>query len=200
MESTTYREARSALGNDRASCVPIAMAIVSRRDVRAVNNAMIAKKIRRPNCGVYAHHWLEFAKTDLGLELEDVTNAIRAAGGKTVRSVEQVLNRNYTYLIRVRRHLLSYRDGRIHDWSQGRKNRIVKVYRVVNAPESKRPAVPVAEPATPAPKHAVKEYLNGLFELGYTPCQARKRASATFGRDITYGNVHYHYRNWRAAN
>jgi len=178
--------------NDRRYCVPVALAIVSDKSAADISADMIGKGIRKPRQGVYESNWAAYAKQTLGLTLNPVTQEVRRAGGKTVRSVERVLNPSYKYLIVVRGHVLAYSDGKIQDWSAMRKNRLQTVYQVMCGSE-----VDSSEPIIPKVKNVrgtLKQDCFIRFSSNTSVADVAKRVG------ITYANAHYYYRCWKKEN
>lgn len=64
----------------------------------------------------------------LGRETVDVTKDYHA---KTVTSIKGELVGNENLLVCVRGHILSVRDGEVHDWTKNRRHRIQSIYKVV---------------------------------------------------------------------
>ena len=50
---------------------------------------------------------------------------------KSVNQCETKLAKSGKYLIQVRDHILACVNGRVEDWTRGRKHRPIKIYRVV---------------------------------------------------------------------
>ena len=57
----------------------------------------------------------------------------RWAKGKTMKSIKPHLPQRGVYLIETSTHLLCVRAGEIHDWTNNRQHRIVKVHHITKA-------------------------------------------------------------------
>lgn len=192
--------------DDKRYCVPVALAIMADKRAIDVSEDMIRRRIRRKGQGVYEADWSLYMKDVLGLEFVNVTQDVVVAGGRTVKTVERVLNPKGKYLIIVRGHLLAYADGQIQDWAQGRKHRPRKILMLKdgNSPES---------PLKNEPKKKIFKVRGPKLESKSTTTVAHKKSAAyKYFRqgwsvshvarllDITYGNAHYYKRCWEKEN
>lgn len=154
-----YSDLHSSLlaKGDTNFCVPVALSIVSGVHVDEVNRSLMAKpstfKVRTPRrrrrCGVYEADWRQEA-LDMGLTLTDVTSHV---GASTVTSAARRLDPAKKYLIKVRRHLIAFAEGKIQDWTEGRRHRIISILEVTGQNDLPPRTAPVVtfEPAAPAP-------------------------------------------------
>jgi hypothetical protein len=62
----------------------------------------------------------------LGIEYERVSVV-----SKTVSQIEKELRTGH-YMVHVRGHVLALVDGKVQDWTEGRRHRIVSVYKIKN--------------------------------------------------------------------
>lgn len=162
---TTPRETLLAQ-NDTNFCVPLALSIVSGVDIEKVNNLLMTTPsnvvhgpMRRKRKGVYENDWSDanmLAKLGITFKKFNVS-------AKTVSRIERELPAHQRFVIKVRRHALSFREGMIQDWTQGRKHRIIDVYQVCDLngnpiTDGVAPAKP-ARPVRPAKPAAPKQSL-----------------------------------------
>ena len=69
----------------------------------------------------------------LRFRMIDVTDQFSS---KTVCTLEREMRwRRDSYLVRVSRHVLAVKGGRVHDWTQGRRHRIISIYKLVEVSE-----------------------------------------------------------------
>lgn len=186
--------------DDKNYCVPIALAIMADRTAKEVSEDMIKKRLRRRGSGVRSTVWEPYMTKDLGLEFEDVSSKVLMGGGRTVRTVERVLNPKGKYLIQIRGHLLAYADGKIQDWSRDRKHRpqLILMLKDRSAPDSplkNEPKKQVFKPYGQKPGSAAvkKNAAYGYFRMDWSVKQVAKLL------DITYANAHYYFRCWKKA-
>jgi hypothetical protein len=64
-----------------------------------------------------------------GYILEEVK--VTAKTGKTVRTIARHLPRRGTYLVGTKGHVFCYKNGKVHDWSEGRLFRVRTLFKVV---------------------------------------------------------------------
>lgn len=145
MDKSTYLNRRMAAlaSGDKGFCVPMAISLVTDNSFDAVNNLLIGKGLRRKGQGVNRDAYTSLLNdgTFGDFEVVDVTDEVRARGGKTVRSVAKVCKRG-RFLVSVRGHLLAVINGEVCDWSDGRLHRVQRVLEV---------KARVSAPVTPAP-------------------------------------------------
>jgi len=67
---------------------------------------------------------------DFGFEMVDCTERFRKKGAKTVCSLEKVLPQRGAFMVLVCRHILAAKNGKVQDWTRGRRHRIKRVWRV----------------------------------------------------------------------
>lgn len=121
MRYKTNQEARQALLNDVDSqdknfCTVIALAQVTDCTISKAWHKLkeLGRKRRQ---GTRAEQYLK-ALDDMQYSYDDVP-----VEGKTVNQFTKICDKNATYLIRVRGHVLVIRGGLVRDWSAGRTNR-----------------------------------------------------------------------------
>ena len=140
-------------------CAVKAIAIATDVEYNTVHS-LLRKRGRTSRKGTFEYQWMAVLKTDIAVEVSDVTDWAKRLGAKTVRTAERVLSRRDPkgiYLVRVRRHIAAFRDGELHDWSQGRQHRVVQIFRITPTDRSetmakKRTAKTTAKKTTVAPK------------------------------------------------
>lgn len=62
-----------------------------------------------------------------GAERVDVSARYRAAGVKTPITAARFMPKHGRYLLTTARHIIGYKDGVIHDWTDGRRHRIERI-------------------------------------------------------------------------
>ena len=82
----------------------------------------------RPDNGATPWPALWAALRDCGAVANDITPQRKQWG--SVASVVPKLRRNRTYLVCTRRHILCVKGGQVHDWTEGRRHRILRVWQV----------------------------------------------------------------------
>lgn len=88
----------------------------------------IFKKLgRKKRCGTYIHQQRE-ALTTLGYSLREAPKYC-----KTLGKAEESLPRKGTYWLYTSRHVACVVDGKLYDWSHGRRHRITHIYKVETA-------------------------------------------------------------------
>ena len=192
MDKTTYQETRQqALNNgDTNFCVPMALSLVSGKPFNDVNNILLTEGIRRKRSGVSRTAYMSRLETHFGITAVNVTSQVRAAGGKTIRTVARVLPKG-RFLVGVRGHVVAVINGEVCDWTDNRMHRVLEVFEVIAvdgellgtpkvapvydipAPQPKpaptpTPApivqpTPVVEPTQPAANVVLKERLHDEF-------------------------------------
>ena len=155
---STYNEilvssTRTSLRETR-DCAVIAVAAVCNVEY-GVSHATLKKNGRKNRTGTY-FNTIRDSVTELGFNIELINT-----GAKTVSTIADYLPRNGNFLVRVSGHILAVSDGKVLDWTAGRRHRVQNVYAITpkNAPATPvvRPVVtPVVTP-TPAPKKLIKQ-------------------------------------------
>ncbi len=82
---------------------------------------------RKKRCGTYIHQQRE-ALTTLGYSLREAPKYC-----KTLGKAEESLPRKGTYWLYTSRHVACVADGKLYDWSHGRRHRITHIYKVETA-------------------------------------------------------------------
>lgn len=105
----------------------------------------LAKQGRKPRKGCHFHTVGKRAAADLGFLME--TMDWRDYDAKTMISAER--DRKLAkgrYVLQVRRHVAALVDGKVIDWSQGRRHRINDVYTFTPIPGFAAPKAPMRDP------------------------------------------------------
>ena len=109
--------------NDTNNCSVVAVAISTGVAYGAAFKAL-EKRGRRRGQGVSNFNILK-AIVDLGFMPDRVEGAF-----KTVRTITDRLPSEGKYIVLVSGHILAVRDGKVLDWTEGRRHRIEQVYKV----------------------------------------------------------------------
>lgn len=149
---------------DKNFCVPLAFSIVSERPIQEVNQLMIDRKWRRKGCGSYQKDWMNMFDL-LDLECHEITDQVRASGGKTVKSAIRVLDPKASYVVKVSRHLLAIKGGKVQDWTEGRQHRVKQVWMV--KPKDQAPAQPAPVKEAPVKKARNVELLEEMKKMNF---------------------------------
>jgi len=130
MESA-YQQAKAVMDlDDNNYCVPVALALISGKSARDVNSSLMAKGRRRKGKGVHNGDW-KAEMDEMGITYSNVTEKYsKNAGGRTVKSVVEVLDPSRKFLVTVRGHLLAVIHGKVEDWSEGRKHRVTEILEI----------------------------------------------------------------------
>lgn len=88
----------------------------------------IYKKLgRKTRCGTYRDQQLK-ALEKLGYSLKGVPKYC-----KTLGKAEESLPSKGTYWLYTRGHVACVVDGKLYDWSKGRRHRVIEIYKVETA-------------------------------------------------------------------
>lgn len=138
--------AESIARNETNDCSVRALAVVTGEDYEAAHSALQAEG-RRHRKGV---NMLQIVRAAKRLGYTMVRGNRRDYVCKTVRTAERDrrLQRG-AFMLEVRRHVAGMKDGNIVDWSDGRLNRIQRVWEI-----TKDAAVAPAAPSQPIPTFA----------------------------------------------
>lgn len=165
MDYSSMVEIARSLG-EKNDCAVKAIAIATGTPYAEVH-AELTRQGRKRRSGTYFHQ-TEGAVKNLGFELQRVM--VRSA---TVRTIARELKTG-TYLVRVHRHILCLKEGKVEDWSEGRLHRVKAVYRINKVGEE---APMISEPsvvrvtvnpevktgkAVPMGKRSVKSQIHGI--------------------------------------
>lgn len=136
MSNHHYTERRNASSkkNEDRDCSVIAFSIAFDRpydEVHAVLQ-MLGRKTKRGTPWRVNHLAMQHYCEETGLSVFEVTKQLQS---KTTRTLERELDPTKTYIISVRRHIYTYRDGRVQDWSQNRCHQILTVWLVGKTPD-----------------------------------------------------------------
>lgn len=174
---TTYDAMSQDRVGERNDCSVVATALVTERDYAEVHRVfrLNGRKSRRRTEMSITFKSLKA----LGFEAEQVYYPTRARGyiqnpgyanrfrSKTVTKIEGEIQRKDPkghYLIRTRGHILAFANGRIQDWTAGRRHRVIEVYHVqpisirgeVTMATKKTAKTTATKTAKKAPKKSVK--------------------------------------------
>lgn len=118
---------RKAELGEKNDCAVTALSIASGVPYDAARTLMasLGRRPRRPSPG---HMILTALTRGLGLEVVDVTAVVRPFP-RTVMKAGPVLCRG-TYLVKTYGHVLAVKDGRVYDWTDGRRHRVKVIYAV----------------------------------------------------------------------
>jgi len=118
----------SIFHGERNDCTVKALAIAGGLTY-GVAHTMLAKRGRKFCKGAYTRDVIS-ALTELGKTIEYVTEHASFKNIKTIKSLK-MLNLKACYLITTAQHILTMKDGVIHDWTNERLHRIKEIYRVL---------------------------------------------------------------------
>lgn len=126
-EAYTAAKENGAFAGDKNFCAPLAISIVAEISPLEAQVACILQG-RKKGKGTVFHTQTKPALEELGFDVERIY--IKA---KTVKTIEKELAAKKDggkYLIRVKRHILAFSEGKVQDWSKGSLKRVYKVYKV----------------------------------------------------------------------
>ena len=69
----------------------------------------------------------------------DVTDEWKRKGARTMLTVGRVLPKRGAFLVFCRGHVAAFRGGELHDWTKGRRHRVIAIYRVNALPKEAAP-------------------------------------------------------------
>lgn len=118
----------SAEMNERNDCTVKAIAIACDKPYRMVH-AMLKAEGRRDRQGCYLP--AQFATFNkLGYKLTEVAGEAPFKFGGTVTTLTKRLPSKGNFVAYVRGHIIAVKNGKIEDWTEGRRHRILQVYKV----------------------------------------------------------------------
>lgn len=123
----SLKDASAAL-NETNDCTVRCISVVTGLPYETVHE-VCRQNGRRKRCGMYPRQWKQALK-DLGYKLVDRTDEVRRAGGKTTRTVVNVLPTR-PHIIHSYRHVSGWDGTKLIDWADGRLKRVQHVYEVV---------------------------------------------------------------------
>ena len=85
---------------------------------------------RTPKRGVHFHAVLPTLMAMRGKRATDVTEEYRRKGVKTAITAARVLPKRGAFIIFMKRHVGAYRAGELHDWTAGRRKRVLRIIRI----------------------------------------------------------------------
>ncbi len=110
--------------NESRDCTVKAVAIACNVPYKVAHKAM-SDNGRKPRQGAYPFQTHNAIKS-LGFKVE-MTHRFTA---KTITTLARELPSRGVFIVHVRGHVLACRGGEVKDWTEGRRNRILSVYRV----------------------------------------------------------------------
>jgi len=119
----TMKDSKS-LGETK-DCAVKAVAIVTNTPYKVVHQ-MMAKNGRRPRQGTPMIVTMAVLK-QLGVYVEKADDQFRA---RTINQLKYDLPKKGRYLVRTSRHILACVDGKICDWTEGRRHRPKEFYQI----------------------------------------------------------------------
>ena len=111
---------------DTAYCSVIALATACQIPHKKAY-AMMQAQGRPHRDGAYTWQSMRAVK-ELGFEFEDVYS--KYPNAKTPISAAKVLPKDKTFMIVVRGHIFTVRNGNVEDWTEGRKHRITDIFEI----------------------------------------------------------------------
>jgi len=119
----TMKDSKS-LGETK-DCAVKAVAIVTNTPYKVVHQ-MMARLGRRPRQGTPMVITMQVLK-QLGVYVEKADDQFRA---RTINQLKYDLPKKGRYLVRTSRHILACVDGKICDWTDGRRHRPKEFYQI----------------------------------------------------------------------
>ena len=112
--------------NEKRDCAVKALALVSGTHYAVVRD-MLGKLGRKR--GGSTPKWMTYkALRTLGLKTVDVTKCYKS---RTIVTLGREMRyRKGKYLVSTSRHILAVVDGKVEDWTKGRRHRVIKIERV----------------------------------------------------------------------
>ncbi len=112
--------------NEYNDCSVIALSIVTEIDYKTIRDFMFSSQLR--------NHKSPTSINNIGKTLDffDYNYIIVRTYPKykTVYSAEKNLDKNNSYLIFTKDHVLAMKNGKVHDWTSGRLFRTVLIYQI----------------------------------------------------------------------
>ena len=123
----TVKDSKSM--GETKDCAVKAVAIVTNTPYKVVHGLM-AKHGRKPRQGTYMATTMAVLK-ELGIWVEknNETSAIQCRS-RTVNQLKANLPKKGRYLVRTSRHILACVDGKVCDWTDGRRHRPKEVFEI----------------------------------------------------------------------
>ena len=109
---------------DRRFCSVIAIATACNQAFGKAYHTM--KRQGRPHAKGAQLFEIMGALKELGFTATKVTGF----DGKQVKSMPNLLPRTGAYMVFIRGHVLTIRNGEVCDWTEGRAHRVVNVYKI----------------------------------------------------------------------
>ncbi len=128
MFNKAYENAASALAQhgDTNYCAPVALALVTGRNVKETNTDLQRRKLRTYGCGMSTTNMHRYL-WDTNVEFAQV--AAFNFAGRTMTTINRLYPKG-TYLVFVSGHVAAMIDGEIMDWTAGRRHRVVDLLRI----------------------------------------------------------------------
>jgi len=129
-EYQARREISDAKGESN-DCAVIALSLTCRLPYHTVH-AALAQQGRKNNDGTRFEQ-TQAAVTALGFRLTELIDPVQPSGSRyTPKTVGRLLQEG-SYLCRVKGHIFAVIDGRVLDWTDGKRHRINRIYKVEKA-------------------------------------------------------------------
>ena len=128
--SITYKScvAETKRKFDTNDCTVKALAIATNSPyIKA--HAVLASLGRKRGRGVGALHW-DYGVAEVALKNLGYTAKTINVPAKTIASLSNYLDPSKRYICTVRGHALAFVNGKVEDWSEGSKRRILKIQEV----------------------------------------------------------------------
>ena len=124
MSSDEYSKACAEMpAGDRNYCVPVTIGLLLGVSPALVDAQLRARGARRPRSGVMVGKWTKYLQDDLHIPL----HRLSAPDVRTTITAERHL-KSGRYLLKFRGHVAALIDGKVHDWTAGRRHKIQAIY------------------------------------------------------------------------
>lgn len=117
-------------------CTVIATSVVTGWSYNKSHKVMANEANRKKGQGAYYEIWMKRYMKYHGFEYQevDLKPIIKKKGsGLTGKTVAQWLPKRGRFIVMMRGHVAAIKAGKLHDWTQDRKNRVLRVYKVRKA-------------------------------------------------------------------
>ena len=135
MKYTKARVASSKKG-EHNDCAVVALSIAGRVPYNVAHKELSEQGRKSRHC---THTFMTIkAAIRLGMKVEHSQPRQKTGSMYTPKTIGKVLKRGY-YMCRSRGHIFAVVNGEVLDWSEGRQNRIIEVWKVTK-PRNQREA------------------------------------------------------------